>query len=129
MSTKIHLQIQAQKKMARLQEHIVIVERENERFRVENDRLGHVIDSGDWGKARVSELLQAGQVLTGERDALTRLLGRMQRQHAFALDQQRNHEEEITELKTQLMGKVSWVKCCLWMLMSTGDTLPALYLY
>lgn len=106
------MQIQAQKKMARLQEHIVTVDKENDRLRIENERLGHVIDSGTWGKDRITELIQAGQVLTGERDALTRLLGRMQRQHSFALDQQRKHEEEVQELKRELMGKVSRMKCC-----------------
>lgn len=100
------MQIQAQKKMGRLQEHVVTVEKENDRIRAENDRLAQVIDSGNWGKERISELIQARQVLTGERDALTSLLGRMQRQHAFALEQQRKHEEEVQELKRQLIGKV-----------------------
>lgn len=92
--------------MGRLQEHIVQVEKENDRVRQENQRLAHVIDSGDWGRKRIAELLQAGQVLSAERDALTRLLGRMQRQHGFALNQQKVHQEEVNELKEQILRNV-----------------------
>ncbi|KAL2622577.1 hypothetical protein R1flu_002782 [Riccia fluitans] len=98
------MQVQAQRKMIRLQEHIVEVEKENDRVRQENQRLTHVIDSGDWGRKRIAELLQAGKILSGERDALTRLLGRMQRQHGFALTQQKLHEEEMQELKHQILS-------------------------
>ena len=48
---------------------------ENEQLRRENERLARVIDSGDWGRQRVQELLEAGRVLQAERDALQKLVG------------------------------------------------------
>lgn len=48
---------------------------ENEQLKRENERLARVIDSGDWSRQRVQELLEAGQVLQAERDALQKLLG------------------------------------------------------
>lgn len=53
---------------------------ESEQLRRDNERLCRVIDSGDWGRQRVEELLQAGQVLQEERDALAKLVGSMQQQ-------------------------------------------------
>jgi hypothetical protein len=47
---------------------------EVERLRQENERLARVVDSGDWGRDRVAELTQAGQVLQQERDALIKLV-------------------------------------------------------
>lgn len=47
---------------------------EVERLRQENERLARVVDSGDWGRNRVAELTQAGQVLQQERDALIKLV-------------------------------------------------------
>ena len=47
---------------------------EVERLRQENERLARVVDSGDWGRDRVSELTQAGHVLQQERDALLQLV-------------------------------------------------------
>ncbi|BDA44517.1 hypothetical protein COCOBI_05-7040 [Coccomyxa sp. Obi] len=50
---------------------------ENERMFRDNARLVRLIDSGDWGRARVLELVQAGQVLQRERDALAQLVQNM----------------------------------------------------
>lgn len=47
---------------------------EVERLRQENERLARVVDSGDWGRDRVAELTQAGQVLQQEKDALIKLV-------------------------------------------------------
>jgi hypothetical protein len=47
---------------------------EHEQLRQESERLARVIDSGDWGRDRVAELAQAGQVLQQERDALVKLV-------------------------------------------------------
>lgn len=52
---------------AQLQEEI-------QRVRQENERLTRVIDSGEWGRERVAELTQAGQVLQQERNALLQLV-------------------------------------------------------
>jgi hypothetical protein len=53
---------------------------DNERLVRDNERLCRVIDSGDWGRQRVEELLRAGQVLQEERDGLARLVGGLQQQ-------------------------------------------------
>jgi hypothetical protein len=37
---------------------------ENQRLFSDNARLVRIIDSGDWGRARVAELIQAGDVNT-----------------------------------------------------------------
>lgn len=50
------------------------LKKENEQLRQDNQRLSKVIDSGEWGRDRVSELAQAGQVLQQERDALLKLV-------------------------------------------------------
>lgn len=47
-------------------------------LRQDNERLARIIDSGDWGRERVAELLQAGEVLQRERDALLRLVDSLQ---------------------------------------------------
>lgn len=36
---------------------------ENERLRRDNERFVRLIDSGDWGRGRVAELTQAGQLI------------------------------------------------------------------
>ncbi|KAF5825875.1 hypothetical protein DUNSADRAFT_6226, partial [Dunaliella salina] len=47
---------------------------ENERLRRDNERFVRLIDSGEWGRGRVSELVSAGEILKGERDALLKLI-------------------------------------------------------
>lgn len=96
----------AQKKMQNVQRFASAAERENGKLRVENERLSTIIDSGDWNKDRVGELVRASQVLSGERVALTKLIGRLQRQHQLALEQQEQQEIEIRNLKEQLLSEV-----------------------
>ena len=67
-----------------IHERAETLEEENKRLRGENERLARVIDSGDWGRARADELVRAGEVLSGERDALMKLIGRLQREQAAA---------------------------------------------
>lgn len=45
----------------RLQELASRLQAENEHLKHDNERLGRVIDSGEWGRARVAELEQAGE--------------------------------------------------------------------
>lgn len=64
----------------RLTERVQQLATDGEQLRRENERLCRVIDSGDWGRQRVEELLRAGRVLQEERDALARLAGSLQPQ-------------------------------------------------
>jgi len=50
------------------------MQEENERLRRDNERFVRLIDSGEWGRGRVSELVSAGEILKGERDALIKLI-------------------------------------------------------
>lgn len=59
----------------RLQEAVQRLGADNEQLKRENERLARVIDSGDWGRQRVQELVEAGRVLQAERDALQKLVG------------------------------------------------------
>ncbi len=61
---------------ARLRSQIKVKEmqEENERLRRDNERFVRLIDSGEWGRGRVAELVAAGEVLKGERDALLKLI-------------------------------------------------------
>jgi hypothetical protein len=83
-------------------------ERKIEKLRSENERLSTIIDTGEWSKDRVSDLVGAQQVLSAERVALTKLIGRLQRQHQLALDQQGQQEHhESRHLKDQIMSEVN----------------------
>ncbi len=50
------------------------LQEENERLRRDNERFVRLIDSGEWGRGRVAELVAAGEVMKGERDALLKLI-------------------------------------------------------
>lgn len=97
----------AQKKMQDVQRFASAAEKENEKLRSDNERLSTIIDTGDWNKDRISDLVAAQQVLSAERIALTKLIGRLQRQHQQALDQQEQQEHEIKSLKDRLLSEVS----------------------
>lgn len=97
----------AQKKMQDVQRFASKAERKIEKLRLENERLSTIIDTGEWSKDRVSDLVGAQQVLSAERVALTKLIGRLQRQHQLAIDQQGQQEHEIRHVKDQLMSQVN----------------------
>ena len=48
---------------AALQAQLAQQRAENERLRRDNERFVRLIDSGEWGRGRVSELMQAGKHL------------------------------------------------------------------
>ena len=58
----------------RLSEQVEHLEASDERLQHDNERLCRVLDSGDWGRQRVQELVDAGRVLQEERDALLALV-------------------------------------------------------
>ena len=99
--------MQAQKKVQQVEQFASAAEKENEKLRSDNERLSTIIDTGDWNKERVSDLKAAQEVLSTERVALTKLIGRLQRQHQSALDQQEQQENEIRQLKGQLVTEVN----------------------
>lgn len=43
---------------------------ENERLRRDNERFVRLIDSGEWGRGRVAELVSAGEVRTSNSNGL-----------------------------------------------------------
>jgi len=96
-----------QKKMHNVQKFASAAEKENEKLRSDNERLSTIIDIGDWNKDRISDLVAAQQVLSTERVALTKLIGRLQRQHQQALNQHEQQEHEIKHLKDRLLSEVS----------------------
>ncbi|KAG0599446.1 hypothetical protein M758_12G152600 [Ceratodon purpureus] len=97
------MQMGALKKVQQVEKFASAAEKENEKLRSDNERLSTIIDTGDWNKERVSDLKAAHEVLSTERVALTKLIGRLQRQHQSALDQQELQEHEIKQLKGQLV--------------------------
>ncbi|KAG0623424.1 hypothetical protein M758_3G173700 [Ceratodon purpureus] len=99
------MQMGAQKKMQNVQRFASKAEKKIEKLRLENERLSTIIDTGEWSKERVSDLVGAQQVLSAERVALTKLIGRLQRQHQLAVDQHGQQEHEIRHLKDQLMSE------------------------
>ncbi|KAJ7297869.1 hypothetical protein O6H91_Y031700 [Diphasiastrum complanatum] len=90
--------------MVSLQNYVTVIEKENERTRAECNRLARIVDSGEWDKQRISDLEHASQLLSGERDALTKLIGRLQRQNSSAVEQQQQQEDDIRNLKDQILG-------------------------
>ena len=82
-------------------------ERKIEKLRSENERLSTIIDTGEWSKDRVSDLVGAQQVLSAERVALTKIIGRLQREHQLAVDNQGQQENEIRHLKNLFMSEVN----------------------
>lgn len=76
---------------------------ENARLRRDNERLVRIIDSGEWGRGRVQELLQAGDILKGEREAMLKLISTLRREYdALQLAKERQ-EEEIQQLKQRFL--------------------------
>ncbi len=89
---------------ARLQE----LSAENERLRRDNERFVRLIDSGEWGRGRVAELVTAGEVLKGERDALLRLIPSLRREYEAVQHAKGAQEEELKSLKERMVVGVSW---------------------
>lgn len=49
--------------MPLLQELLSRLQAENERLRRDNERFVRLIDSGEWGRGRVAEMVAAGEVM------------------------------------------------------------------
>ena len=77
---------------------------ENERLRRDNERYMRLIDSGEWGRGRVAELAEAGEVLRAERATLTQLVGQLQAELAGVQQMRENGASEVDELKRRMLG-------------------------
>uniref|UniRef100_A0A061RCM8 Centriole proteome protein n=1 Tax=Tetraselmis sp. GSL018 TaxID=582737 RepID=A0A061RCM8_9CHLO len=77
---------------------------ENERLRRDNERFVRLIDSGEWGRGRVAELVQAGEVMKGERDALMKLIGSLRREYEAVQEAKLAQESELAEIKKRITG-------------------------
>lgn len=78
---------------------------ENERLRRDNERFVRIIDSGEWGRGRVAELVQAGQVLKQERDQLAQLMGHLRQDYEAVERAKVAQQEELAALKARMRKK------------------------
>eukprot|EP00877_Chromochloris_zofingiensis_P001776 jgi/Chrzof1/1159/Cz01g42220.t1 len=85
-----------------MQAHIHELQAENERLRRDNERFVRLIDSGEWGRGRVAELVTAGEVLKGERDALLKLIQSLRREYEAVQMAKTNQEDELKQLKERM---------------------------
>ncbi|GLC35838.1 hypothetical protein PLESTB_000499600 [Pleodorina starrii] len=76
---------------------------ENERLRRDNERFVRLIDSGEWGRGRVAELVSAGEILKGERDALLKLIQSLRREYEAVQSAKSAQEEEMRALKERML--------------------------
>ena len=78
--------------------------RDNHQLRRDNERFVKLIDSGEWGRTRVKELSQAGEVLKGERDALQKLITNLRLEHDNVKLQQQRQESELRKTKDRILS-------------------------
>jgi hypothetical protein len=90
-----------------LQESLAKLQAENERLRRDNERFVRLIDSGEWGRGRVAELVSAGEVMRGERDALLKLIGSLRREFEAVAAAKGCQEDELRLLKEKMTVGVS----------------------
>ena len=90
--------------MSGLRERLETVVRENGQLRKDNERFVKLIDSGEWGRTRVKELSQAGEVLRGERDALQKLITNLRVEHDNVRLQSAKNESELRKTKDRILS-------------------------
>jgi hypothetical protein len=78
---------------------------ENERMRRDNERFVRIIDSGEWGRGRVAELVQAGQILKQERDQLCQLMTHLRSDYEAVERAKVAQQEELVALKERMKKK------------------------
>ena len=77
---------------------------ENEKLQRDNERFVRIIDSGDWGRSRVNELVKAGELLKTERETLAGLLNQVKREYTAVRDVKEAKEDEIRGLKDRMLS-------------------------
>jgi hypothetical protein len=90
-----------------LQSTLKELQAQNERLRRDNERFVRLIDSGEWGRGRVAELVTAGEVMKAERDALLKLISSLRREYEAVQTAKGAQEEELRSLKERLTVGVS----------------------
>lgn len=90
---------------AAAQTRAAALQQENDRLRRDNERFVRIIDSGDWGRGRVDELVQAGQVLKQERDQLRTLMGALRDDYESVERAKVAQHEELAALKERMKRK------------------------
>eukprot|EP00878_Enallax_costatus_P033717 GHUV01037269.1.p1 GENE.GHUV01037269.1~~GHUV01037269.1.p1 ORF type:complete len:413 (+),score=115.75 GHUV01037269.1:321-1559(+) len=85
-----------------MEELLSRLQAENERLRRDNERFVRLIDSGEWGRGRVAELVSAGEVMQTERDALLKLIGSLRREYEAVQMAKNQQEEELRHLKEKM---------------------------
>ncbi|GLI68927.1 hypothetical protein VaNZ11_013348 [Volvox africanus] len=76
---------------------------ENERLRRDNERFVRLIDSGEWGRGRVAELVSAGEILKGERDALLKLIQSLRHEYEAVQAAKVAQDAEMQALKERML--------------------------
>ncbi|KAF6253208.1 hypothetical protein COO60DRAFT_1669441 [Scenedesmus sp. NREL 46B-D3] len=84
------------------EESLAQLQAENERLRRDNERFVRLIDSGEWGRGRVAELVSAGEVMRGERDALLKLIGSLRREFEAVAAAKGCQDDELRLLKEKM---------------------------
>ncbi|KAJ9510589.1 hypothetical protein QJQ45_027465 [Haematococcus lacustris] len=79
------------------------MQEENERIRRDNERFVRLIDSGEWGRGRVAELVAAGEVMKGERDALLKLIQGMRREYEAVQQAKEAQVDEFKAIKDRML--------------------------
>ena len=90
-----------------MQKLLADLQAQNERLRRDNERFVRLIDSGEWGRGRVAELVTAGEVLQGERDALLKLIQSLRREYEAVQTAKGAQEDELRSLKERMVVGVS----------------------
>ncbi|GBG72650.1 hypothetical protein CBR_g12224 [Chara braunii] len=98
------MQMGADGKVCKLGEQFEQLQNENKSLKADVARLARIIDARDWNKERVAELVKAGEVLAGERAALTKLVGRLRREQMEVEGRRNEHEDEIRNIKDRLLS-------------------------
>lgn len=88
-----------------MQADVAALRAENERMRRDNERFVRIIDSGEWGRGRVAELVQAGQVLQQEREQLRKLMGHLRSDYEAVERAKVAQAEELAAVKERMKKK------------------------
>ena len=83
---------------------MVDLKEDNQKLQKDNERFVRLIDSGEWGKSRINELMQAGELLRTERETLSSLLTNLKSEYKAVQSVKNGQEEEIRNIKDRMLG-------------------------